>query len=124
MYGRPRSKATAVKTVEDLSDMFWNSLNKPAGVWDMPKLTGPEALEELRVSEGYADLPTASPLGSFVPELVSLFHCEKRADILFHLSNCGASTGVKRWRMSFTHSNTWSSGSWKAEAVLRPDEDL
>ena len=38
----------------------------------MPSLTGPEALEELRVSDGYADLPTASPLGSFVPELVSL----------------------------------------------------
>ena len=37
-----------------------------------PDLSGPEALEELRVQEGYAELPTASPLGSFDPELVSL----------------------------------------------------
>ncbi|CAJ1380302.1 unnamed protein product, partial [Effrenium voratum] len=37
-----------------------------------PDSTGPEALEELRVSEGYEDLPTSSPLGSFNPELVAL----------------------------------------------------
>lgn len=76
MYGRPRAKATTVKPVEDLSAgqrqvlEFIEQANRRVG--DMPSLTGPEALEELRVSEGYADLPTASPLGSFVPELVSL----------------------------------------------------
>ena len=35
-------------------------------------LTGSEALEELRVSEGYEALPTSSPLGSFDPELIAL----------------------------------------------------
>eukprot|EP00438_Fugacium_kawagutii_P028256 Skav200691 [mRNA] locus=scaffold6391:1205:6504:+ [translate_table: standard] len=33
---------------------------------------GPEALMELRVSQGYEDLPTSSPLASFDPELVAL----------------------------------------------------
>ena len=37
-----------------------------------PLLSGPEALEELRVAEGYDDLPTSCPLGSFNPDLVSL----------------------------------------------------
>lgn len=37
-----------------------------------PDLSGPKALEELRVSVGYAELPTACPLGSFDPDLVAL----------------------------------------------------
>ncbi|CAK9106440.1 Uncharacterized protein SCF082_LOCUS49575 [Durusdinium trenchii] len=35
-----------------------------------PATPGSEALEELRVAEGYEDLPTSSPLGSFNPDLV------------------------------------------------------
>ena len=35
-------------------------------------LSGPEALEELRVSQGYEDLPTTCPLASFNPALVAL----------------------------------------------------
>eukprot|EP00438_Fugacium_kawagutii_P003851 Skav230672 [mRNA] locus=scaffold2185:329965:335309:- [translate_table: standard] len=37
-----------------------------------PQLTGPEALEELRVSVGYGELPSSCPLGSFDPALISL----------------------------------------------------
>ena len=37
-----------------------------------PDLSGPEALEALRVSEGYEVSPSTSPLGSYVPEKVAL----------------------------------------------------
>ena len=36
------------------------------------QLTGSEALDALRVSEGYEELPTSSTLGSYNPEAVSL----------------------------------------------------
>lgn len=36
------------------------------------ELSGPEALEELRVSTGYEELPTSCPLASFDPDLVAL----------------------------------------------------
>ena len=43
-----------------------------SGVGSPVEITGPEALEALRVSEGYEGLPTSSPLGSYNPDLVSL----------------------------------------------------
>ena len=43
-----------------------------SGVGSPVDITGPEALEALRVSEGYEGLPTSSPLGSYNPDLVSL----------------------------------------------------
>ena len=60
MYGRPR------RGLEPRS-----ALNHQATSKGRPSFPA-KALEELRVQEGYAELPTASPLGSFDPELASL----------------------------------------------------
>ncbi|OLQ10494.1 hypothetical protein AK812_SmicGene5815 [Symbiodinium microadriaticum] len=76
MYGKPgKLNAQAQKgakmsqgqaKVLEFVEHAVRRVGAPAG------LTGSEALEELRVSEGYEALPTSSPLGSFDPELIAL----------------------------------------------------
>ena len=75
MYGKPRMRPGA-KSLSGISlgqskvhEFIRHAIRR---VGAPPDSTGPEALEELRVSEGYEDLPTSSPLGSFNPELVAL----------------------------------------------------
>jgi len=78
MYGRPglqRSAASdgfqSVPSAAQLQVLeFVEQCVGEAGLSD--GLTGPEALMELRVSQGYEDLPTSCPLASYDPELVAL----------------------------------------------------
>ena len=77
MYGRPglrqlgtsgnQSNLSAAQA--EFLEFIENAVGE-AGVSD--GLSGPEALMALRVSQGYEDLPTSSPLASFNSELVAL----------------------------------------------------
>ena len=69
-----------------------------------PATSGSEALEELRVAEGYEDLPTSSPLGSFNPDLVSLPTAEMNPIPLSHLWGPGGRQEVE----DFSHTQTLS----------------
>lgn len=57
-----------------------------------PQLSGPEALEELRVSVGYGETPSSCPLGSFDPASISLPSGEIRP---VALENFGVKAGNK-----------------------------
>ena len=69
-----------------------------------PATSGSEALEELRVAEGYEDLLTSSPLGSFNPDLVSLPTAEMNPIPLSHLWGPGGRQEVE----DFSHTQTLS----------------
>eukprot|EP00438_Fugacium_kawagutii_P014095 Skav231798 [mRNA] locus=scaffold734:131220:155475:+ [translate_table: standard] len=77
MYGRPSSSdffggpseklpSLAQSRVSEFVLQATKSLGSP------PDLSGPEALCALRVSEGYEQLPSSSPLGAYDPAKVSL----------------------------------------------------
>jgi hypothetical protein len=59
------ASAAQVRSLEFIEECI-DQLGPPGDI------TGPGALEALRVTEGYEDLPSSSTLGSFDPALVSL----------------------------------------------------
>ena len=63
---QPLTPSAGQKKVFEFIDNAVSQTGRP------PDLSGPEALEALRVSEGYEVSPSTSPLGSYVPEKVAL----------------------------------------------------
>ena len=68
-----------------------------AALGSPPPLSGPEALEELRVSVGYGETPASCPLGSFDPASVSLPSGEIRPVALEKLWGEGGQQVVKEF---------------------------
>ena len=68
-----------------------------AALGSPPQLSGPEALEELRVSVGYGETPASCPLGSFDPASVSLPSGEIRPVALEKLWGEGGQQVVKEF---------------------------
>ena len=79
---------------------------------DPVEMSGPEALDALRVSEGYGGLPTSSPLGSYNPDLVSLPSGEMSPVSLDSLWGPGGQKQVD----AFTHDRVF--GPTEAQAKL------